>query len=101
VNDLSSALSDAHQAMENARTSMRKMRAVMRLQSRAIRRERRLRNLACGVSFAQSASAVALLLSSCDVYQEPIIEQTPICTIVIDHVHGTSETSGDCDAGEW
>ena len=56
-----------------------------------------------GLSIAQSIALLVMLvmLVSCDVYQEPLIEQTPICTIVIDHVHGTSETSGDCDAGEW
>jgi hypothetical protein len=57
-----------------------------------------------GLSIAQSIALLVMLvmLVSCDVYQEPEpIEQTPICTIVIDHVHGTSETSGDCDAGEW
>jgi hypothetical protein len=64
-------------------------------------------NILVGISIAQSVAICVLLvvmLSSCKLYapldQTPI-EVEPICEIVIDHVHGTSETHGDCDAGEW
>lgn len=93
-------MTDATDTMVIARAEMRRIRAVMRLQSRCIRRERRFRNLACGLSFVQSAAIAAVLLASCT-DKPKLIEVAPICEIVIDHAHGTSETSGDCDAGEW
>jgi hypothetical protein len=52
------------------------------------------------MSFVQSAAIAAVLLASCT-DKPKLIEVTPICEIVIDHAHGTSETHGDCDAGEW
>jgi len=61
-------------------------------------------SILAGLSIAQSIAILVLLvmIASCDVYHEPQLhEVTPICEIAIDHVHGTSETRGDCDAGEW
>ena len=102
MTDLLSALNNSTRAMADARVAMRRGRAVMRLQRIQLRRARRIQRLLGVASGVQSLSIAAVLLSSCDVYHEPQLhEVTPICEIAIDHLHGTSETHGDCDAGEW
>lgn len=94
-------MSDILQALESSRLAMRSGRAVMRLQSRRLRKQRRLVVALSVASTFQSIALAVMLLTSCNVYGPPSepIEIAPTCEIAIDYVHHKTETIGDCDAG--